>query len=592
MAGYIGSKSSGIISGIDASIAELNLNDKASANGTTEANKVLTADANKDVTAIRNLTATGDVAAGGAITATGTVTRALTRGSIDVGNSSGVSSALAKGAAGTVLTSDGTDLSFVAASGGGEQTFTASGSISAGALVGLKSTGAIATMGATSGVAVQLNPTNMTGATSVTYRGLTYDTTNNKTVQFFEDQQNSQYLSCRVGTVSGSSISYGTTVALSKVVLNYLDATYDSNAQRAVCVFENTSDYNHIFVVVVSISGTTPTFGTPVEVYAGVGEALSCVFDSSNNKVVVAYKKSTSDGRKVAAKVGTVSGTSISFGSESIPSVSGSLDDTCSSAGVALAFDSNSNKVVMQWIGYAYYHMYAAVGTVSGTSISFGTVVPLESGVDVNTRSLSIAFDSNVNKFFHSYSKSGYIRCVVGTVSGTNISFGTPKNLALYGGQTKHDSVFDTSSNQIVLIFNNVTSNHGAILTGPISGTTILMGEVLPVIEVPTIPGNIIFDPDTNQCITQYNDYSGYNLFTTIINASNPLWVGVAAESISDGASGKVTVIGGINTNQSGLVTGAVYGLPLTASTLTAGGDKALGVALSSSSLYINTGKR
>ena len=61
MAGYIGSKGSGIISGIDASIAELNLNDKASANGTTEANKVLTADANKDVTAVRNLTATGTV---------------------------------------------------------------------------------------------------------------------------------------------------------------------------------------------------------------------------------------------------------------------------------------------------------------------------------------------------------------------------------------------------------------------------------------------------------------------------------------------------------------------------------------------------
>ncbi len=117
MAGYIGSKGSGIISGIGASIADLNLTDKASANGTTEANKVLTADGNKDVTAIRNLTATGDATVGGAITATGTVTRALTRGSIDVGNSSGVSSALAKGAAGTVLTSDGTDLSWGAAGG-------------------------------------------------------------------------------------------------------------------------------------------------------------------------------------------------------------------------------------------------------------------------------------------------------------------------------------------------------------------------------------------------------------------------------------------------------------------------------------------
>lgn len=72
MAGYIGSKGSGIISGIDASIADLNLTDKASANGTTEANKVLTADGNKDVTAIRNLTATGTVQ-GLNLTATGVV---------------------------------------------------------------------------------------------------------------------------------------------------------------------------------------------------------------------------------------------------------------------------------------------------------------------------------------------------------------------------------------------------------------------------------------------------------------------------------------------------------------------------------------
>jgi hypothetical protein len=114
MAGYIGSKSSGIISGIDASIEELNLNDKVSANGTTEANKVLTADANKDVTAIRNLTATGDTTVGGSVTATGTVTRALTRGSIDVGNSSGVSAPLAAGGAATVLTSDGTDIAWAA----------------------------------------------------------------------------------------------------------------------------------------------------------------------------------------------------------------------------------------------------------------------------------------------------------------------------------------------------------------------------------------------------------------------------------------------------------------------------------------------
>jgi microcystin-dependent protein len=61
---------------------------------------------------------TVNIAAAGSITATGAVTRALTRGSIDVGNASGVSAPLAAGGADTVLTSDGTDLSFVAASTG------------------------------------------------------------------------------------------------------------------------------------------------------------------------------------------------------------------------------------------------------------------------------------------------------------------------------------------------------------------------------------------------------------------------------------------------------------------------------------------
>ena len=59
-----------------------------------------------------------DMSAAGAATFNSTVTRALTRGSIDVGNSSGVSAPLVKGAADTVLTSDGTDISWAAAGGG------------------------------------------------------------------------------------------------------------------------------------------------------------------------------------------------------------------------------------------------------------------------------------------------------------------------------------------------------------------------------------------------------------------------------------------------------------------------------------------
>ena len=57
-----------------------------------------------------------------ALTATGTEINQLstiTRGSILYGNASGATARLAKGGAGTVLTSDGTDISWAAASGGG-----------------------------------------------------------------------------------------------------------------------------------------------------------------------------------------------------------------------------------------------------------------------------------------------------------------------------------------------------------------------------------------------------------------------------------------------------------------------------------------
>ena len=79
---------------------------------------------------------TVNIAAAGSITATGAVTRALTRGSIDVGNSSGVSAPLAKGTSGYVLTAGANDLSWVEAGSGGIEFISTSGAISnAGSVV-------------------------------------------------------------------------------------------------------------------------------------------------------------------------------------------------------------------------------------------------------------------------------------------------------------------------------------------------------------------------------------------------------------------------------------------------------------------------
>jgi len=71
-------------------------------------------------------------------------------------------------------------------------------------------------------------------------------------------------------------------------------------------------------------------------------------------------------------------------------------------------------------------------------------------------------------------------------------------------------------------------------------------------------------------------------------------FVGLAKENISNGATGKVTVIGGINTSVSSLTAGKSYGLPTNSAVLTEitylSSTKIFGTALSSTSIYIDKG--
>ena len=64
-----------------------------------------------------------------------------------------------------------------------------------------------------------------------------------------------------------------------------------------------------------TVSGNSISFGDPTTFETqSIYEQLSITYDSSNEKVVIAYKDSDNSNQGTAI-VGTVSGTSISFGS-------------------------------------------------------------------------------------------------------------------------------------------------------------------------------------------------------------------------------------------------------------------------------------
>ena len=104
--------------------------------------------------------------------------------------------------------------------------------------------------------------------------------------------------------------------------------------------------------------GSTATYES-----ASIGSDYNCVFDSSNNKIVIAYRDQGNSNYGTAV-VGTVSGTDITFGTPVVYKSSGAYEN-------GATFDSSNNKVVVVYNTSSTG--YAKVGTVSGTSISFGS---------------------------------------------------------------------------------------------------------------------------------------------------------------------------------------------------------------------------
>ena len=591
MGGYIGSKGVGIISGIDASIADLNLTDKAAANGVTEANKVLTADANKDVTAIRNLSATGnlvatvDVTAGGSITATGASVGALARGAIQTGNASGVAAPLTKGAEGTVLTAGANDLSWVAASGGGEQEFTATGAITAGQPVGITPTGTISTS-----TANQSSLLDGGSSVTVSYPRMDYDTNANKVVICTRGSSSANSIVEIVTPNANLTATFGTPVVSRSANTFEANPAFDPATGRTNILYVGSSgNPQWLYAVSGIISGTSMTFGSEATgTYNGNGDLTAPAFiNAGANKSVAVVRQYQSGQYQAHAYVLTTSGTSISFGNPVLLDSSGGFDTAHRHGAV---YDSNADKVVI-FYQEPNQNSFARVGTISGSTISFGSRATFSSSTFmVQNSQVYPCFDTNSNKVVLATTNSitGKPSVIVGTVSGTSISFGAPVviNEAAANASGMY-AAFNSSTNTVSISYYTSSGDIGYWLQKvKVNGTSVDVGPKISL-SGSAIMGPTRYADDIDRTIVlKYN--SGGAIAITNTNA--PAYVGLAKENISDGATGKVTVVGGINESQSNLITGFPYGLAPTSSTIAVGPANQIGTALSATKIYLSKG--
>ena len=491
--------------------------------------------------------------------------------------------------------------------GGGEVDFTASGSLTNGDLVKLNLDGTVSVIeggGAGTPAVFESAAVNTTSST--------FDSNSNKVVIAYRDQGNSYYGTAVVGTVSGDSISFGTPVVFRSGNTGTLSTTFDSNSNKVVIAFSQWDLSNYGAAIVGTVSGTSISFGSETVFESATTSYISATFDSNSNKVVIAYRDAGNSSYGTAV-VGTVSGTSISFGSAV------TFQTASVSATSAICFDSTNNKVVICYRNSGSSHYGTAkVGTVSGTSISFGTDVFFNSA---NTRKIKNVFDAASGKVvtvFRDYGDSSKGKAVVGTVSGTGISFGSEVELGAQGAgigglaydsntektvvsfydeddsskgksrvgtvsgtsisfgtvatfdsgtNTLVDSTFDPTTNKVIIIFKDGSDNKGNFITGTVSGTDISFDSKVEFSSSDANPFDVTYDTNAKKAIVVFDNPTGSNSGDATVITPSGNYPNLTSENFigfSDGAfattqSAAINTTNTIDRNQSGLTAGQTY---------------------------------
>jgi hypothetical protein len=476
-----------------------------------------------------------------------------------------------------------------AGAGGKQVSFTASGAISSGKPVILNANGTVTEVAETSISESIGSPVNFAGA-NTGYIYSTFDSTNNKIIVINNDASNA-VTEVRVGTVSGTSISFGSDYTTSSGYNNVCDYSPDDE----VVLFVYTRDSNnYLYARAATISGTVVSFGT--EQYLGITgapQAYDLTYIGSSKFIAVIRDNGNSG--YGTGMVLTVSGTSISYGSKYVFN-SGSINNGSSASG------ATSSQVVITYTDNGNSSRGAAqVATISGTAISYGSQLLVTSGSTVGN-SGNVRYIDSVDRFVYCYkdsANSGYGTAIVLSQSGTSVS--TAGSAVVFASaNTEHASgIYNSIDDKYTIFYKRNSSPPGSkYIVGTVSTTSISFGSIS---EFDTNDSRnyeryaTTYDSNANRVVCFYyrnsSPFEGYVvvLRNAGVETNSADFVGIADEAISDTASGNITIKGGVASNGlSGLTPNATYYVQDDGTLSTTSSSVTAGKALSATSINLD----
>ena len=369
-------------------------------------------------------------------------------------------------------------------------------------------------------------------AITVSYIGVAYDKTANKVIACGRGTDSDLY--AWVGTVDGSAktLAWGQGAEMADSTTAYApNLVYATNIGKCVAVYMDYDNNQNLRSVNISVSGTTPTGGTPQTIKSTMclgirGDSNAITYDENAEKIVAyfGYNTSTSGSGDAGFNVSSSGHATLTYA-------------------VAIGTPSSTTTA------WNVADMYAGHSDTMGHA-SAGARQPVEYfGLDADFNG------NNTSMRFHPFKYDGTLAtCYIPDAQKTICVFCPPDssfaNRASYGDQ-------DPTSMYMML--------------GTISGTSISFTSPELIYNGSLKPGiSVGYDQSQDRVLVSFYEQATDSL--TIIpgawesgvvedfNAGHlDQYLGLATTGVSDGANVTITVPGGVNENQSSLVVGSTY---------------------------------
>ena len=486
-------------------------------------------------------------------------------GGIDVVGDIGLGAGKATGTSGQLLTSGGpgADASWTTVSSAPEFAGIASGSITGGKGVCVADDGKL--MGVAGSNELQGTSTVVGEATND--YSIAYHAAADRYLYFWRDTNGGDVGQVQVGTPNGATITWETKQQFTPGSVNpsQINAIYDSTNEKVVVAYRDNVQSGSASVQVCDVSGTTITIGTAVNNASDINSmeySSFCFCPNTGNYALCFNDGGTNKGW---CRIGKYSGTnSSSWPNNRVQFLN------AQARGTGCWYDTTANKLcVVTHHGGDSNHGYIWAGTVANDSVTFGTGQKFDAS-NTDGAQYSGAHDSDSGKNVICYGTGAHKgNLMAATLSGTTFTFGPGYNFGSNATSYKQVVAYGAGPKKFMVSYVDGSNNdYVKSVIATLTGTTITYST--PTIfqtrgNATTHSGIIVYNANAanflmlNRTDLNSNSAAYYIEAIRVSNVTKGNYVGIANASYTNGQTASTALPGAVNTAVSGLTVGQKY---------------------------------